>query len=239
MQNIGEHSALIASSNTLGIGQNIGPVRNRSTILSKQSNVNTVNTNNNNDDAYCYSINIPPPLQSKRTTTRMHSSRMRTARSLTVSHCIRKNHARPPPDKTMHTPQIKPGMPPQIKLCMLPPNKTMHAPRIKPRMPPWIKPCMPPLATTHAPPQPCTPRNHARPPLWTEWQTGVKILPCPKLRLRAVKIRVNKSFNTEIVQVSLVLSERDLIAGSSMRLSKWWKERIFFRCGRWELGSKK
>ena len=23
-------------------------------------------------------------------------------------------------------------------------------------------------------------------PLWTEWQTGVKILPCPKLRLRAV-----------------------------------------------------
>ena len=26
-----------------------------------------------------------------------------------------------------------------------------------------------------------------RPPLWTEWQTGVKILPCPKLRLRAVK----------------------------------------------------
>ena len=24
------------------------------------------------------------------------------------------------------------------------------------------------------------------PPLWTEWQTGAKILPCPKLRLRAV-----------------------------------------------------
>ena len=24
------------------------------------------------------------------------------------------------------------------------------------------------------------------PPPWTEWQTGVKILPCPKLRLRAV-----------------------------------------------------
>ena len=29
-------------------------------------------------------------------------------------------------------------------------------------------------------------------PLWTEWQTGVKILPCPKLRLRAVKISKNK-----------------------------------------------
>ena len=25
-----------------------------------------------------------------------------------------------------------------------------------------------------------------RPPLWTEWHTSVKILPCPKLRLRAV-----------------------------------------------------
>ena len=25
-------------------------------------------------------------------------------------------------------------------------------------------------------------------PLWTEWQTGAKILPCPKLRLRAVTI---------------------------------------------------
>ena len=25
-------------------------------------------------------------------------------------------------------------------------------------------------------------------PLWTEWQTGAKILPCPKIRLRAVKI---------------------------------------------------
>ena len=27
-------------------------------------------------------------------------------------------------------------------------------------------------------------------PLWTEWQTGVNILPCPKLRLRAVNILV-------------------------------------------------
>ena len=28
-------------------------------------------------------------------------------------------------------------------------------------------------------------------PLWTEWQTGAKILPCPKLRLRAVKTSVH------------------------------------------------
>ena len=39
---------------------------------------------------------------------RMHSSRMRTARSLTVSHCIRKT------EKTTHTPPgIKPRMPPE------------------------------------------------------------------------------------------------------------------------------
>ena len=25
-------------------------------------------------------------------------------------------------------------------------------------------------------------------PLWTEWHTGIKTLPCPKLRLRAVKL---------------------------------------------------
>ena len=35
-------------------------------------------------------------------------------------------------------------------------------------------------------------------PLWTEWQTGVKILPCPKLRLRAVIIwPVGKKINPE------------------------------------------
>ena len=41
--------------------------------------------------------------------------------------------------------------------------------------------------TRHPPDQP-------PPPLWTEWQTGVKILPCPKLRLRAVKIRTKSGF---------------------------------------------
>ena len=37
--------------------------------------------------------------------------------------------------------------------------------------------------------------NHACPPLWTEWQTGVKILPCPKLRLRAVNINIRKDYD--------------------------------------------
>ena len=31
-------------------------------------------------------------------------------------------------------------------------------------------------------------------PPWTEWQTGVKILPCPKLRLRAVNIALNTAW---------------------------------------------
>ena len=48
-----------------------------------------------------------------------------------------------------------------------------------------------PPTTMHAPRQPrMPPSNHASPPATTpprtEWQTGVKILPCPKLRLRAV-----------------------------------------------------
>ena len=43
------------------------------------------------------------------------------------------------------------------------------------------------LVVSHTRP-PLPGSNHVRPlHLWTEWQTGVKILPCPKLRLRAVK----------------------------------------------------
>ena len=117
---------------------------------------------------------------------------MRTARLLTVSHCIL---CTSPPKKTTHAPWKKPCMPPK-KPCMspqknhtpvrknhayppkkpcMPPQKTMHAP--------WKKPCMPPKKTMYAPrKKPCMP-----PPLWTEWHTRVKILPCPKLRLRAVK----------------------------------------------------
>ena len=37
-----------------------------------------------------------------------------------------------------------------------------------------------------------------RPPLWTEWQTGAKILPCPKLRLRAVKIQLRMAVNLNL-----------------------------------------
>ena len=98
------------------------------------------------------------------------------------------------PPMTMHAPQ--PCMPPSNHVH---PRATMHA----------LGNHACPPATTHTPWQPCTtPGNHAcilqlctppatthaplatmHAPLWTEWQTGVKILPCPKLRLRAV-IRV-------------------------------------------------
>ena len=70
----------------------------------------------------------------------------------------------------MQTPPPQPCMPPQPHM----PPTTTHAPW-QPRTPPSNHACPP--ATTQAPP-----------PLWTEWQTGVKILPCPKLRLRAIKI---------------------------------------------------
>ena len=54
--------------------------------------------------------------------TRMHSSRMRTARSLAVSHCIRKKLK-------------KPRMPPRIKPC-IPPVQPRTPPPEQPRMPP-------------------------------------------------------------------------------------------------------
>ena len=46
--------------------------------------------------------------------------------------------------------------------------------------PAWRQTCLPREADTH-------PRRQNS-PLWTEWHTGVKTLPCPRLRLRVVKI---------------------------------------------------
>ena len=94
----------------------------------------------------------------------MHSSRMCTARSLTVSRhilCTPHNHACCP--TAMHAP-LQPCMPPAIMhTCPpqphMPPSATMHAPQ-QPRTPP----------TTHAPGnhahpwQPRTLRNHTCPP---------------------------------------------------------------------------
>ena len=83
--------------------------------------------------------------------TRMHSSRMRTGRALTVSRggmtsSPPKNQAPPTPRKIRHPPK---NTPPKNT----PPEKSGT-----------------------------TPLKNQAPPLWTEWQTGVKILPWPKLR---------------------------------------------------------
>ena len=79
--------------------------------------------------------------------TRMHSSRMRTARSLTVSPYLVVFHARPPPPE-------QPRMPP---------GATTHAPPEQPRTPPGSnhacpRATTPPLGSNHACP-PCS-QNH-------------------------------------------------------------------------------
>ena len=99
--------------------------------------------------------------------TRMHSSRMRTARSLTVSRRIPRTPPYPP-----------------WEACT--PPRSMHAPR---KHTPPGEACTPPQRHTHTPPG----NTHAPP--WTEWQTGAKILPCPKLRLRAVIMDVGSKYS--------------------------------------------
>ena len=96
----------------------------------------------------------------------MHSSRMRTAR---ISSC---------PGGGLH--QGPPGSrPPRTRH-----PQTRHPPGTRP--PPGadhLGPGSPPR-TRHPPPGADPPGT--RHPPWTEWQTGAKILPCSKLRLRAV-----------------------------------------------------
>ena len=109
--------------------------------------------------------------------TRMHSSRMRTARSLTVcpsvSRCIpcmpapRSNHTHPPQSNHTQPPSPEqpctPEQPRTLRATTHPPS--MPSPE-QPRMPPQSNDA-PPRATTHAPPQ----SNHTRPPpvdrMWT------------------------------------------------------------------------
>ena len=91
--------------------------------------------------------------------TRMHSSRMRTAHSLTISH--RKKYACPleqpctPPRATMHAPRSN-------HAC--PPGATTHAPRSNHAHPPRSNHACPPRSNHTRPPT----SNHAHPPLWTE-----------------------------------------------------------------------
>ena len=113
--------------------------------------------------------------------TRMHSSRMRTAHSLTVSPYLVVSHARPPgsnhaPWATTCTPLGATTHLPLEQPCM-PPRATMHAPQSnhacppeQPRTPPRTTMHASPGATTHAPPwsnHTCLPgaTTHATPPL--------------------------------------------------------------------------
>ena len=106
--------------------------------------------------------------------TRMHSSRMRTTRSLTVSRrilCTTPPATTHAPLATMHTPQ-QPCMPPSnhahpLATTHVPSNHTrppatMHAP-LAARHAPW-QPHMPPGSHAHPPATTQPPGNHARPP---------------------------------------------------------------------------
>ena len=111
--------------------------------------------------------------------TRMHCSRMRTARRSsrpgvsppgTPWDQIPRTRQPPPPPSRRHP--LGPDLPEQV-----PPGTRPLGAGTPPDQTPT-----PPVAGT-----PSRTRSHPPPPPpWTEWQTGVKILPCPKLRLRAV-----------------------------------------------------
>ena len=57
-------------------------------------------------------------------------------------------------------------------------------------------------------------------PLWTEWQTGAKILPCPKLRLRAV-IKQNQIIKLSFCGV-IVTVHRTLIPNGCIPADQHW-----------------
>ena len=152
--------------------------------------------------------------------TRMHSSRMRTARSLIVSPYLvvshtppratthappESNHACPPgatmhapPGPTMHAPQSNHAHPPGATTH--PPTATTHAPQSNHTPLPLGQPCMPPRATMHTPlEQPRTPPQQPRmPPRATTHPSPWGNHACPpcgqtdtcKNNLRKLRLRV-------------------------------------------------
>ena len=60
-------------------------------------------------------------------------------------------------------------------------------------------------------------------PLWTEWQTGAKILPCPKLRLRAVIKCKSKANLWDLLQLHKAACNRSEIPVSEILLKQWPK----------------
>ena len=119
--------------------------------------------------------------------TRMHSSRMHTAHSLTVSAYLVVSHARPPrsnhtspqsnhachPRATMHPPWEQLRMPSRSNHTPPPPpGATMHALPEQPHPPPGSNHTCPPEQPCMPPEQPCTPPPEQPrmppPPLWTD-----------------------------------------------------------------------
>ena len=139
--------------------------------------------------------------------TRMHSSRMRTARPLIVSPYLVVSHACPPPREQPCMPP--PGSnyacpPPQEQPCTPPPEQPhVPLPRSNHACPPE-QPCTPPQATMHAPlgatmhaPLGATMHappgsNYARPPCGQN-DRHVQKHNLRKLRLRAVIIQTSSS----------------------------------------------
>ena len=117
----------------------------------------------------------------------MHSSRMRTARSLTVSRRVL--HMPPSPLAAMHAPWQPHTTPQQPHM----PPTTMHTPHNHTCPPTTMHIPLQshtPSAITDASPQPCTPPcNHAHPPINRITDT-CKNITFPQLRLRAVKIAI-------------------------------------------------
>ena len=84
-----------------------------------------------------------------------------------------------------HPPWCWPGDPPGCGPGVPPRCGPGDPPGQTPQLPPWVWALRPPgnlqgMLGYHLQ---CMLGYH---PLWTEWQTGAKILPCPKLHLRAV-----------------------------------------------------
>ena len=135
--------------------------------------------------------------------TRMHSSRMRTARSLIVSPYLVVSHARPP--RSNH-------------VC--PPVATMHAPRSNhARPPPREQPCTPPAATTHAPPLPRTPRPPPVNRITRLWKYNLA-----PTSLRAVKISRNDK-NTGHFWIFLGV-KNGLPTVAFEKLCRFWKRNV-------------
>ena len=62
-------------------------------------------------------------------------------------------------------------------------------------------------------------RGQRPPPLWTEWHTSIKTLPCPKLRLRAVKM-----FKWPFTFLSERIYPQMCLVGQPLR---WWKYSVW------------